>query len=597
MSNSVASPVAAPDIDEKKSPSVGIVNESPVEYNVSASTLAKTWSRRALYTAFTCLFLMNLFMTFATYTQNVYEPYATSYFKGHSLIATFNIIHGLVRIVGYPLLAKTADHFGRPLGFAIAALLLSLANVLYASCDKIDIFLSGGIFEALGDSWWNITQQIFIADITSFVNRGILFTLPESLSAIPTLYAGSYLGEHMLLNSSWRWGYGMWAVILPFCALPTIALMIWTDRRAKQRGIVRERVSLLHDVPSGSSWARKAYQVLWIELDLPGAFLLMAGLAMTLLPISISGKNNTERWKKPSSIILLIFGVLTFAGFLVWDGKFARKPIIPFRMVKERNVILGCAAACTIAMSDAAYRTFLSSFLQVAGGYSPGNATRIDNAQRVAYNVGAIFAGICLKFGKNTKPFIALGFLMIVLANGLPIYLTNMHGTSVGNEVSFITVKTILGVGRGFAQVPIQVALQASVPHSEVGVATAVYLSSLGFGSNMGNSIGGAIWNGILPRKLNQYLPTENKSVAKAIFGSIVTAKKYKAGTAARDAINLGYRETQRSLSTASLCLSLPLFIIIIFMRNMKLEEEDKVRDEAAAEELKMAEKIQRHDA
>jgi len=52
---------------------------------------------------------MNLFMTFATYAQNVYEPYATSYFKGHSLIATFNIIHGLVRIVGYPLLAKTAD--------------------------------------------------------------------------------------------------------------------------------------------------------------------------------------------------------------------------------------------------------------------------------------------------------------------------------------------------------------------------------------------------------------------------------------------------------------------------------------------------------
>ena len=52
---------------------------------------------------------MNLFMTFATYAQNVYEPYATSHFKGHSLIATFNIIHGLVRIVGYPLLAKTAD--------------------------------------------------------------------------------------------------------------------------------------------------------------------------------------------------------------------------------------------------------------------------------------------------------------------------------------------------------------------------------------------------------------------------------------------------------------------------------------------------------
>merc|ERR1712093_922355 len=174
---------------------------------------------------------------------------------------------------------------------------------------------------------------------------------------------------------------------------------------------------------------------------------------------------------------------------------------------------------------------------------------------------------------------IALGFFMIVLANGLPIYLTNMHGNYVGNEVSFITVKTILGVGRGFAQVPIQVALQASVPHSEVGVATAVYLSSLGFGSNMGNSIGGAIWNGILPKKLRSYLPADNNSAARAIFGSIVTAKKYKAGTAARDAINLGYRETQQSLSIASLCLALPLFVIIVFMKNVKLEEEDKVRD------------------
>ncbi|KAL2059852.1 hypothetical protein VTL71DRAFT_10007 [Oculimacula yallundae] len=597
MSDKVAAPAAVSTMDEKEAPSATIIDGSPVEYNVSASTLAKTWSKKALYAAFTCLFLMNLFMTFATYTQNVYEPYATSYFKGHSLIATFNIIHGLVRIVGYPLLAKTADHFGRPAGFAIAASLLSLANVLYASCNKIDIFLSGGIFEALGDSWWNITQQIFIADITSFINRGILFTLPESLSAIPTLYAGSYLGEHMLLNSSWRWGYGMWAVILPFCALPTVALMLWMDRRAKKRGIVKERVSLLHDAPSGASWGRKAYQVLWIELDLPGAFLLMAGLAMTLLPISIAGKNKTDRWKRPSSIILLVLGVLTFAAFLVWDGKFAKKPIIPFRMVKERNVILGCAAACTIAMSDAAYRTFLSSFLQVAGGFSPGNATRIDNAQRVAYNVGAIVAGISLKYGKNTKPFIALGFLMIILANGLPIYLTNMHDTSVGNEVSFITVKTILGVGRGFAQVPIQVALQASVPHSEVGVATAVYLSSLGFGSNMGNSIGGAIWNGILPNKLRTYLPEPTKGAARAIFGSIVTAKKYKVGTAARDAINLGYRETQRSLSIASLCLSIPLFVIIIFMKNVKLEEEDKVRDEAAAEELKLAEKIRGNES
>jgi len=94
------------------------------------------------------------------------------------------------------------------------------------------------------------------------------------------------------------------------------------------------------------------------------------------------------------------------------------------------------------------------------------------------------------------------------------------------------------------------------------------------------HSIGGAIWNGLLPGKLARYLPVDEKSASRKIFGSIVVAKKYKAGTAARDAINLAYRESQQRLSIASLALSLPLLLIVIFMRNIKLGEEDKLRAE-----------------
>lgn len=55
------------------------------------------------------LFVMNFSMIFAASSAGVYDPYATSHFQGHSLIATANIIHGIVRIVGYPLLAKIGD--------------------------------------------------------------------------------------------------------------------------------------------------------------------------------------------------------------------------------------------------------------------------------------------------------------------------------------------------------------------------------------------------------------------------------------------------------------------------------------------------------
>lgn len=62
-----------------------------------------------MLTRYSRLFVMNFSMVFAASSAGVYDPYATSHFQGHSLIATANIVHGIVRIVTYPLVAKVAD--------------------------------------------------------------------------------------------------------------------------------------------------------------------------------------------------------------------------------------------------------------------------------------------------------------------------------------------------------------------------------------------------------------------------------------------------------------------------------------------------------
>ncbi|KAF4943741.1 hypothetical protein FGADI_13197 [Fusarium gaditjirri] len=533
----------------------GVTDAEAYQDAVSAPTeaLRKLWTKFPLTLAFFGLFVMNFCMVFAASSAGVYDPYATSHFQGHSLIATANIVHGIVRIVAYPLLAKVSD------GFAGAAISMALANVLYAACRNVETYLSGGIFETFGDTWWTITEQIFIAEVTSLINRGFLFTLPESLAAIPTLYAGTYLGEHMLLKSSWRWGFGMWAAIMPFCALPTIAVMVFMSFRARKRGIVSKRTSLraASEIPKGASWIVQARQVLYVQLDIVGAFLLLGGLAMTLLPLSITGRHNTEKWTEPSSIVLLVVGVFTFVAFLVWDGRYAKKPIVPFRMIKNRNVILACASVCLIAMSDSTYRTFASSFLQVAGGYSPGHAVRIDNSRRVALNLGGLVIGLAIRFVKHTKPFIILGFLMVALANGLPIYFTNIDGVRVANEASLTTAQVLLGLGRGFAQVPLKVSLQAAVPDHEIGIATAMFLSSSGFGANVGNSIGGALWNTLLPRRLASNLPEEVKAN---------TDPRYWVSVFVYSSLTDG-----------------------VFFRNVKLAKEDHERNEIAEQQLAAA--------
>ena len=185
----------------------------------------------------------------------------------------------------------------------------------------------------------------------------------------------------------------MWAAIMPFCALPTIAIMLIMQHRGRKKGVVYERVPLRASsgIPEGASFKTQLYHILWVKLDILGAFLLLAGLSMTLLPISITGRRNTDRWSEPSSIVLIIVGVLTFVAFLVWDGKFAQNPIVPFRMVKNRNVLLACVSVCLIAMSDATYRAFASSFLQVAGGFSPWSCRpyRVSTQVKVDFLVSA----------------------------------------------------------------------------------------------------------------------------------------------------------------------------------------------------------------
>ncbi|EWY94931.1 hypothetical protein FOYG_04079 [Fusarium oxysporum NRRL 32931] len=64
--------------------------DSESNHAISAPTeaLRKLWTKFPLTLAFVGLFVMNFSMVFAASSAGVYDPYATSHFQGHSLIAT-----------------------------------------------------------------------------------------------------------------------------------------------------------------------------------------------------------------------------------------------------------------------------------------------------------------------------------------------------------------------------------------------------------------------------------------------------------------------------------------------------------------------------
>jgi hypothetical protein len=59
-----------------------------------------------------------------------------------------------------------------------------------------------------------------------------------------TAFAGSKAAEAFLFNvKNWRWGFGMFAIIVPVICAPLFMLLKVQLRKAEQRGLIEEKSS------------------------------------------------------------------------------------------------------------------------------------------------------------------------------------------------------------------------------------------------------------------------------------------------------------------------------------------------------------------
>lgn len=195
----------------------------------------------------------------------------------------------------------------------------------------------------------------------------------------------------MLEKNEWRWGFGMWAIIEPVCSVILIGTMLYYQKRARRKEpSPAEFASEPTERNVDDGWWKRIYNLVWVQLDAFGAILLLLGLSLFLVPLSLTGSGNSDDWHKGSFIAMLVLGVVIFVAFLAWDTWFAKKPFIPYRMIKNRTV----AAACLLGVLDffhySVFSVFFTSYLQVAAHYGAGPATRIEYVPSTL----ALFSGI-----------------------------------------------------------------------------------------------------------------------------------------------------------------------------------------------------------
>lgn len=147
---------------------------------------------------------------------------------------------------------------------------------------------------------------IIIADLTSLRHRA-LFTSLISLPYIINAFVGSKIAARIVGDDTangWRWGYGMFSIMVPVVLLPLIISLLWGERKAKKIELVPKTENEVVKIDERPPIAKRILGYL-LDMDLLGLMLLGVGLALLLIPITLSQK-AVGGWNNSESFILFL---------------------------------------------------------------------------------------------------------------------------------------------------------------------------------------------------------------------------------------------------------------------------------------------------
>ncbi len=79
--------------------------------------------------------------------------------------------------------------------------------------------------------------DVVTADVSKLKNRGLAYAFTSSPYMI-TAFAGPNVSDAFYYHVSWRWGFGTFAIILPFVAAPLYFILKIHLKKAEARGLL-----------------------------------------------------------------------------------------------------------------------------------------------------------------------------------------------------------------------------------------------------------------------------------------------------------------------------------------------------------------------
>lgn len=190
--------------------------------------------------------------------QSTLNPYITSSFGRHGLLAAVSIIPTILAGTAKLTLAKIIDLAGRIEGFMFMLFIIVLGCIIKATAQTIETYIAAHTLYWTGHLGLLYVIDVMLSDMTTLKNRMLILTI-NATPTIATTFAGPRVGELFYNQSNFRWAFGAFAFIMTGICLPVIVVMLWSQRKATKTGAL-----VRYD--SGRNWWQSIVHI-YVQMD------------------------------------------------------------------------------------------------------------------------------------------------------------------------------------------------------------------------------------------------------------------------------------------------------------------------------------------
>lgn len=509
------------------------------------------------------IWLLAFILAFTSGSVSTLTPYVTTSFQEHSLTALTGVISSLVSGIWKLPYAKIMNIWGRPVALIIGVVSTVMGLIMMAGCKNVQTYCAAMTFYYVGYNSIDFSITVFVADTSKLKNRGFFIGFVASPWLITTWVYG-YAVDSILAPGGigFRWGFGVFAIIIPIVAAPLVFMFITHNRRARNQG-------LFSDEPSHGTIAQTSLYYLK-EFDVIGLLVLATGLALFLLAFNLYSY-QADQWRSPMIICFIIIGFLLVVAFGLWEKYGAPVTFVPWYLLKNRTVIFTYTMAGSLYIGWYIWNSYFYSALVVLFNQSIPHATYISNI----YTMGSCF--ICIVYGVALRYYGKLKVYSLVW--GVPLTILGVGLMIVFREpdinIGYIVMCMIfIAFGGGVLVTSEQTTIMAVSKQQDFPALLACEAMVIAIGSAIGSTIAGAIWTGVFPARLSANLPADAMENFAAIYGELTTQSGYPVGSPTRDAINLSYAQTQKYMLIAATSIYSITWVSVALWKNVDVKKQ-----------------------